>query len=130
MNAYGDIRHASRPVPCRPRMSRQNRAKLFAPYNALKEFQPAVQAKEVLYVRRRELSEVQQERLDRQLRGLKRKDTVAVTWFQPKKDGLNSDRGQYISRTGTLENIDEVFQVLVLDRQPIAFSDILEIRRV
>lgn len=130
MNAYSDIRHASRPVPCRPRMSRQNRAKLFAPYNALKEFQPTVRAKEVLYVRRRELSEVQQERLDRQLRELKRKDTVSVTWFQPKKDGLNSDRGQYISRTGTLENIDGVFQVLVLDRQSIAFSDILEIRRV
>ena len=49
MNSYQDIRHMTRPVPSRPRMPRQNRAKLFAPYQALKGFGEAVHAKDAEY---------------------------------------------------------------------------------
>ena len=129
MSAYSDIRHAARPAPCKPRMPRQNRAKIFAPYNALKEFQPAVRAKETLYVRRRELSEYAQELLDTTLQSLKRTDTVNVTWFCPRRGCSDPDTGQYMTQTGTVEKIDPVFRVLVLDHQRILFSDIQEIRR-
>lgn len=34
-----------RPLPCQPRMPRLNRAKLFAPYDALKPFETIIHAK-------------------------------------------------------------------------------------
>ena len=46
MNAYQNIIDRTRPVPSRPRMPRRNRAKIFAPYQALKGFNEALRAKE------------------------------------------------------------------------------------
>ena len=128
MNSYQDIRHMTRPVPSRPRMPRQNRAKLFAPYQALKGFSETAHAKDTVYVRRLELSEYAQERIDRKLRRLRRWDTVTVTWFRLKPGGKDPDTGRYITATGTVEHIDPVFRVLLLGGQRIPMEDIADLR--
>lgn len=128
MKSYQNIRHMTRPVPSRPRMPRQNRAKIFAPYQALKGFCETVHAKDTVYVCRLELSEYAQERIDRELRQLRRWDTVTVTWFQPRQDENDRGSGQYITVTGTIEHIDPVFRVLLLVGQKIPIGDITDLR--
>ena len=117
-----------RPMPSKPRMPRQNRAKIFAPYQALKGFSEAVHEKDTVYVRRLELSEYVKECLDRKLRQLRRWDTVSVTWFRLKPGGEDPDTGQYITVTGMVERIDPVFRVLLLGGQKIPMDDIAALR--
>ena len=126
MNTQQDLVHMARPVPSRPRMPRQNRAKIFAPYQALKGFGDAVRAKDAVYVPRMELPADRQEQLDRQLRGLRRQDRVSVTWFLA-RPGDPSGRGQYVTAAGTVERIDMYARLLWVGAQPVPFSDITEI---
>ena len=116
----------TRPIPSRPRMPRQNRAKMFAPYQALKGFSETVHAKDTVYVRRLELSEYAQEQLDLKLRLIHRWDTVTVTWFQSKQG--EDDLGQYMTATGTVERLDPVFHLLFLGEQKIPMDDITDLR--
>lgn len=118
----------TRPVPSRPRMPRQNRAKLFAPYQALKGFSETVHAKDMAYVRRLELSEYAQECIDRKLRRLQRWDTVTVTWFRSKPGKDDREIGQYMTTTGTVECLDPVFHLLFLGEQKIPMEDIADLR--
>ena len=128
MNAHQNIIHQTRQIPSRPRMPRQNRAKIFAPYQALKGFSETIHAKDTVYVRRVELAEYVQERLDRKLRQLRRWDTVTVTWFQPKEGGDDPDIGQYVTTTGVVERADPVFRILLLGKQKIPMEDIAGLR--
>ena len=128
MKAYQNIINQTRPVPSRPRMPRQNRSKIFAPYQALKGFGEAIHAKDTVFVRRLELTEYAQELLDWKLRQLCRWDTVAVTWFRAKQGEADRDLGQYVTETGTVECIDSVFHVLLLGKQRIPMEDITELR--
>jgi len=114
-----------RPVPYKPRMPRLNRAKLFAPYDALKPFESTVHAKDTVYVRRKELSEFAQECLDQRLRCLERGDVVTVTWFQATETDMDS--GQYITSTGTVTKIDRIYRVIYLDKQAIPVRDIFDL---
>ena len=128
MTTYQNIIDQSGPVPSRPRMPRQNRAKIFAPYQALKGFGEAIHAKDAVFVPRMELAEYAQERLDRKLRQLHRWDTVTVTWFRGKPGEADRDLGQYVTVTGTVERIDPVFRVLLLGKQRIPMEEIVELR--
>ena len=128
MTTYQNIIDQTRPLPSRPRMPRQNRAKIFAPYQALKGFGEAIHAKDAVFVPRMELAEYAQERLDRKLRQLHRWDTVTVTWFRGKPGEADRDLGQYVTVTGTVERIDPVFHVLLLGKQRIPMEEITELR--
>ena len=114
-----------RPVPYKPRMPRLNRAKLFAPYDALKPFESTVHAKDTVFVRRKELSEFAQECLDQRLRRLERGDVVTVTWFQATE--TDEDSGQYVTCTGTVTKIDRIYRVIFLDKQAIPVRDIFDL---
>ena len=120
--------HLVRPTPSKPRMPRQNRAKIFAPYQALKGFSEAVHEKDTVYVRWLELLEYVKECLDGKLRQLRRWDTVSVTWFRLKPGGEDPDTGQNITVTGTVERIDPMFHLLLLGEQKIPMDDILDLR--
>ena len=91
-----------RPAPYKPRMPQLNRAKLFAPYDALKLFESTVHAKDTVYTRRIELSEYAQECLDLKLRNIGRGDAVTVTWFMACSPGQNNDLGQYVTAKGVI----------------------------
>ena len=109
-------------------MPRQNRAKIFAPYQALKGFGEAIHTKDAVFVPRMELAEYAQECLDRKLRQLHRWDTITVTWFRAKQGEADRDLGQYVTVTGMVERIDPVFHVLLLGRQRIPMEEITELR--
>lgn len=125
MNAYSDIRQCSRPIPSRPRMPRQNRAKIFAPYDALKGFEETVHAKDAVYVRRIELSEYAAECLDRKLRRLHRGNHVTVTWFQAKQG--SDDLGEYQTSEGVFTGVDVVHHILRIGKLSVRIADVLAI---
>ena len=102
-----------------PKMDRENRAKQFMPFDALKGFREALAEKEKIVVPRRDLSEEQKEELDHKLRSLHRLDTVTVEYFQ---------EGEDVQVTGVISGIDENRRVLKLVNTEIPFEALSAIR--
>ena len=112
-----------------PRMPAGRRAKIFAPFDALRGFNEAVAAKNVIYKEQIILSPEEQEELDRRfsiLRGLTfngrmaraNRVQVSVTYYEACKD-VNHEaygsRGQYKTVTGICRNVDvEVTKTILL----------------
>lgn len=57
MGKYDDIIHLSRPESAHPKMRRQDRAKLFAPFAALSGHEEAVRAREQAHRLQTEMAE-------------------------------------------------------------------------
>ena len=125
-----------------PRMDLSRRAKLFAPFDALRGFSAAVIAKNEQYEARREMDSGVMEELDEKLQLLHRltrtKKTaiennvqIAVTCFVPCADDTGSSSepcGKYHTFTGTCMGVDpEVTRTLLLDELRISFEDIIRI---
>ena len=125
-----------------PNMDVGKRAKIFAPFDALKGFNEAVASKDVLYENKRELNEEDQAELNRRLdilHGLTYNSRMArenyvkvtVTYYIPCNDKENKAygyRGQYQQLTGICQNVDaEVSQTIRIDDQRIRFADIRNI---
>ena len=123
-------------------MNRGHRAKIFAPFDALKGFNEAVSAKEVLYESRIELSPEDAAELDRRLSILHNltfnsrmaranRVQVSVTYYQPCLDPNHDDyglRGQYQTITGICWNVDaEVNRTITIDRMKLSLGDVLRI---
>ena len=121
-----------------PAMSLCKRAKIFSPFDALKGFTEAVEAKDELYVERAELSEDECAELDTiiaQLQELvcsgsaarENNVTVTVTHFVPCSNTDNDAygyRGQYVETKGVLTGIDTVKKLIIVDNKRIRFDDI------
>ena len=96
-------------------MTMEQRAAQFSPFAALTGYDEAIQESSRLTSRRIELSEEEQEELDRKLRFLslheKEKPEVTVTWFEedPYKEG-----GSYRQETVQIRKIDANAGNLVL----------------
>ena len=125
-----------------PRMNHGHRAKIFAPFDALKGFNEAVSAKDVLYEDRIELNTEDSEELDRRLsilhnltynRRMARANLVqvSVTYYQPCQDKENDAyglRGQYQTITGICWNVDaEVERTITIDRIRLSLEDVIRI---
>ena len=125
-----------------PRMNQGHRAKIFAPFDALKGFNEAVSAKEVLYESRIELSPEDAAELDRRLSILHNltynsrmaranRVQVSVTYYQPCLDPNHDDyglRGQYQTITGICWNVDaEVNRTILIDKMKISLDNVLRI---
>lgn len=142
---HGRPRHEplSRFLIRHPSMSCSRRAKLFAPFEALKYFGDRIENKEVLYVRRRELSREAQDTLDRKLRllhsmlysrsGFRRKShfPVTVTFFSPCKDKEHEaygSGGTYEKITGKIRRIDtRITNSIQIEETTIPLSDVTDI---
>ena len=127
MNEYTELNGMKRAQSTRPPMTRADRAKLFAPFAALKGFEESAHARERLYVPRPEPAEDRQEQLDRRLRALRRGDRVTVTWFEPLKVEDGRELGQYRVTAG--EYLRPVSGVLVLTSARIETKNILDLGR-
>ena len=123
-------------------MNTGHRAKIFAPFDALKGFNEAVSAKEVLYENRIALSPEDAAELDRRLTILHNltynsrmaranRVQVSVTYYQPCLDPNHDDyglRGQYHTITGICWNVDaEVNRTITIDRMKLPLDDVLRI---
>ena len=121
-----------------PSMDTGKRAKIFAPFDALRGFNETIASKEVQYEFRRELDD-EKEELNRKLNILhvltlngkaarKNKVEVAVTYFQPCEDNYSEAygyRGQYITVKGICWGIG--MNVIRVGGKDIQFKNIAAI---
>jgi len=111
-----------------PRMTRQHRAKIFAPFAALVGFDEHIRSKEVPYVDKHELDADEEWELNRRLGILRsltynsrvagaNSVTVSVEYYIPCMDVTNDAygrKGLYQTVTGTVRRVDMINQVLVI----------------
>lgn len=102
----------------RQKMCREERAKQFMPFAALKGYEAAVHKKEKIVVPKMELSEEYQELLDRKLHQVRRNQIITVVYFR---------KNEYLRQTGMVSRIDETARILCIVNTKIAFDDIYDI---
>lgn len=102
----------------RPKMSREDRAKQFMPFAALKGYPEALRKKEKIVVPKAEVSEEYAEALDRKLRQVKKNDIITVVYFC---------NDEYLKKTGMVSRIDDTARVLKIVNTKISFDDIYDI---
>ncbi len=124
--AYRDMIHLSRPISRHPKMSVENRAKLFS---ALRGFDIDILTKEQdrLLVSRVTLGTDQQELIRHRLNDLRPGQRVTVTYFRSEKELEGIPLGEYVTQTEKVRRVDAFYQVLVVDSGVVAFEDIREL---
>lgn len=100
------------------KMCREDRAKQFMPFAALKGYSEALRKKEKIVVPKAELSEEYQEALDQKMRIIKKNDIVTVIYFC---------KGEYLKTTGKISKIDKTFRILKIVNTKINFDNIYDI---
>ena len=102
-------------------MTRAERAKIFAPFDAMKGLQEALRIREERHTRvdKREISEDMAERLSRTITKLDRGMKIEVEYYCAFHD---------VRKRGTVTNIDVTYKKLKLDSEWIWFDDIYSIR--
>lgn len=100
------------------KMSREDRAKQFMPFAALKGYSAALRKKEKIIVARIELTEEYKEELDRKLRQVRKNDIVTVVYFY---------KNEYLKMTGMVSRIDETARVIKVVNTKIAFENLYDI---
>ena len=124
--AYQDILTLSRPISKHPKMSVENRAKLFTPFSALRGFDIEILTMEQdrLLVPQIPLASDREEEIYRVLNGLHQGDWATVTYFVPVKHIAQQLLGEYTVVSGEVKRVDDVEQLLVLEGYPIPFGNI------
>lgn len=100
------------------KMSREERAKQFMPFAALKGYPDALRKKEKIVVPKMELSEEYKEELDRKLKQVQKNDMITVVYYE---------KNEYLKKTGMVSRIDETARVLKIVNTKIPFENIFEI---
>ena len=124
--AYQDILYCSRPVSRHPKMSIENRAKLFTPFSALRGFDIEIltQEQDRLLVPQISLASDQEEEIYHLLNGLHQGNWATVTYFVPVKHIAGQLLGEYTVVSGEVKRVDDVEQLLVLEGASIPFGNI------
>lgn len=128
MGKYDDIIHLSRPESTHPRMRREDRAKLFAPFAALSGHDEAVHARDKVLLPQTSLTEYSRDILDGKLRQVKKGDTVTVVYFVARKRQGDELLGEYLTVSDTVLRADGNDRILYLRGQNILFDDLMDIR--
>lgn len=139
---YDDIIAMERPWPERtlqnhPKMALQDRAKIFAPFAALRGHSERLGEEDTKLWRchRVELSEEEAKILSDKLIQVKKGMAVDIDCFQPETDG--GDWGYIVTITGTVSSIDSVYRILKVNTgrktekgsvdEVIRFDDLLNV---
>lgn len=130
MKKYENMLYMQRPESRRPRMRRQERAKLFAPFAALSGHDGAIYERARVLVPKLEKAAYGEEILDDALRSVKKGDTVSVTWFCPVERRGEDTVGIYNTITGMVEKLDVQGRTLYLCGKKIDFEDIEKLRKI
>lgn len=102
----------------RGKMSKEDRAKQFMPFAALKGYEDALREKERIIVPKKELSEYSKELLDEKIHQIKKNDIVTVVYFH---------EDVYLKITGMISKLDFDARILTIVSTKIDFDDIYEI---
>lgn len=123
-SVYAELINLPRPVSRRQRMDVQHRAKQFAPFAALREFEETVRKKEIVYETRKELSEEKKRELDIKLGILSCGMRIQVTFFaeSPEMPG----KGQYHTIKGDIDFFDPLSCLRIKDTE-IRIADITDL---
>ncbi|MGI6006230.1 MAG: hypothetical protein ACOX8E_01905 [Ruminococcus sp.] len=132
---YGDIIRRSRPCTeesriKHPRMPSADRAKIFAPFSALKGYEDVIknEQEEILLVPKSLLSEEEQENLSRKINTLKKGMQVQITFFRKAPSSPeDTPLGLYRTLSSQVAAIDSIGQLLIFEDCSIPFDDILEL---
>ena len=135
LKKYGDILHLSRlntedSRRKHPRMSLENRAKIFSPFAALRGYEDKIAHEDWKKDRipMPILSEGEQEALSAKLVQLTKGQTVSVSYFVPDEiDSFGMPKGVIHTLTGPLEKIDLIFQNIRHEGRVIPFDLILDV---
>lgn len=127
---YRDILNQSRPKPCRPPMPMEERAKIFAPFAALRGFDEAIKRKQKSSDLKIELTEDEKEQMDRifqQLKeSLKNKENRMITAVYYELDE-ESGLGHYTKRTGILTGISRQGQSIRIAEDEIPMDQVIKL---
>lgn len=123
---YQDILDLSRPISKHPKMSVENRAKLFTPFSALRGFDIEILTTERdwLLVPQVTLASDQEEEIYRILNKLHQGDWVRVAYFVPVKSVGCQAIGEYAMVSSEVKRVDDVEQLLVLEDISVPFGNI------
>ena len=126
LSAYQDILHRQRPLSRHPKMSVENRAKLFTPFSALRGFDIEILTTERdrLLVPQVTLDSDQEEEIYRILNNLRRGDWVTVSYFVPVKSVDCQAIGEYAMVSSEVKRVDDVEQLLMLEDTSVPFGNI------
>lgn len=105
-------------MAARAKMSREERAKQFMPFAALKGYPDALQKKEKIVVPKVELTEDSAQRLNRKLTQVREQDMITVVYFC---------RGEYLKITGKVAKLDADSRYIKIVNTKIPLDDILEV---
>lgn len=139
---YKDIIHRSWPADPsiyrkHPQMSLQDRAKIFAPFAALRGHSDRLfeETGKLLRTARAVLSEEEAAILSGKLQQIKKGIKVTVLYFEP--DASSEGTGYYISLTGTVSELDTISRLIRINtgernekgeiQQTIHFDDLMDI---
>ena len=102
----------------RPKMSISNRAKQFAPFDALKGFREALKEKEKIKIDKKELSDDRSKEINDLLKDMKEGMLITIVYY--------SD-GEYIQLTGIIVKIEKQKRCMQIAETIIYFDDIYDI---
>ena len=132
---YGDILEMERPqteesLRKHPRMTLQNRAKIFSPFSPLRGYdeQLAAEKQRTERVTKRILTEEEMSALSDRLMQVTKGMTITVRYF--KEDTAHPEVpavGNYITLTGKADRIDPVFRTLQVGDIVVPFEDLVEV---
>ncbi len=105
----------------RIKMSREDRAKQFMPFAALKGYEEALRKKEKVTVPKIELSEEKKEELDLALHRIRPKDMVRVVYYED---------GEYLEIKGMVSRLDIDAGVLKVVQTKILFENLYDVSHV
>lgn len=101
-------------------MSREERAKQFMPFAALKGYQNVLREKEKITAPKAEFPEEYAQELDLKLRNIRKRDMVTVVYFH---------KGEYLEIRGMVSLVDRDSGILKVVNTDIPFEDIYDICR-
>ena len=132
---YGDIIEMERPqteesLRKHPRMTLQNRAKIFSPFSPLRGYdeQLAAEKQRTERVPKRILTEEEMSALSDRLMQVTKGMTITVRYFV--EDTAHPEIpavGNYVTLTGRVESIDPVFRTLQIAKVVVPFEDLVEV---
>lgn len=108
---YADILPLSRSEPIKPRMTLENRAKIFSAFAALPGYDDEIHAEDMekLKTAKIELSDGEKEILSNKLQQVRKGMAVGIRYF------IGSDTRYYADISGTVDRIDPVSQELRIE---------------